>query len=83
MRVIAAFNDVAGDEDLDLGDAFWLADTPSNRKFAEAAWASKRYDRNSTVFRAPSHVAQPADIVELLDDIDLHHRTGERSSFQV
>ena len=73
MRIILAFNDLAGDEASDLGDAFWLADSVSNRRLAEVARRSNRSDPNSAVFMPPSGDVQPRDVLALLDDIDLHH----------
>lgn len=73
MRLILAFDDLHGDDISDLGDAFWLADTASNRRLAETAWASKRYDSNSAVFIAPSNGVEPADVLNRLDEVDLHH----------
>jgi hypothetical protein len=73
MRVILAFDDINGNEASDLGDAFWLADSASNRRLAETAWRSNRYDANSAVFDPPSNTVQPADVLGRLDDVNLHH----------
>lgn len=73
MRVTVAFNDLTAEEASDFGDAFWLADSASNRKLAEAAWASGNHGANSAVFQSPTDPAQPADVIERLNEIDLHH----------
>lgn len=73
MRVVAAFDDLTSEEASDLGDAFWLADTPSNRKLAEAAWVAKRHDPNSAIFNRPSGPVGATKVLKLLNDIDLHH----------
>ena len=73
MRVVLAFNDLRGDEASDLGDAFWLADSATNRQLAETAWRSNRYDANSAVFDYPSNAVLLADVLDRLGEVDDHH----------
>lgn len=56
-----------------MGDAFWLVGSASNRRLAEIAWKSNRYDPNSAVFDPPSGDVQLGDVVDRLDDVGLHH----------
>lgn len=73
VRVVVAFHDLQASEAMDLGDAFWLADTPINRAHAEKIWAADRTDANSAVFDWGSDTVEDDDILERLDDISLHH----------
>ena len=73
MRIVVAFHDLQACEASDLGDAFWLADTPINRACAEEAWATDRVHRNSAIFHWTSGAVEVDDILERLDDVDLHH----------
>ncbi len=75
MRVFASFDDLTDDAASDLGDAFWLVDSPSNRKLAEDAYAAKHYAPNSAIFNQPIDGIDISDVVELVEDIDLHHPT--------
>lgn len=73
MRVVVAFYDLRASEASDLGDAFWLADTPINRAIAEEAWVTKSTHSNSATFQASSDAVEDDDVLERLGDIDLHH----------
>lgn len=72
MRVVVAFHDLQALEALDLGDAFWLADTPINRTFAEKAWATNSVHPNSAVFDWDSGSVEDDDILERIGDINMH-----------
>jgi hypothetical protein len=56
----------------ELGDAFWLVDSPANRVLAERAWKASATDPNSAIFKRPPP-ASAQDVVEKVEEIDLHH----------
>lgn len=72
MRVVVAFHDLQASEASDLGDAFWLADSSTNRGRAEEAWSAEITHPNSAIFDWDSGVVEDDDILERLDDINLH-----------
>lgn len=73
MRIVVAFHDLQATEALDLGEAFWLADTPVNRAHAEEAWAANSTHPNSAVFDWSCDIVDDEDILECFDDVCLHH----------
>jgi hypothetical protein len=74
MRVIVSFDPDYGDrERADLGDAFWLIESPANRRLAQAAWASGPSDPNSAVFRASYGPGEPDSAIAIFENVDLHH----------
>lgn len=73
MKVMLVFDEAYGDHVThDLGDAFWLIDSPANRPIAAQAWETGSTDPNSAVFKGHSS-ATAQDVVEKVQDIDLHH----------
>jgi len=73
MRVVVAFHDLQASEASDLGEAFWLSDTPINRAHAEKLWAAESTHPNSAVFDWGSDAVEDDDVLERLDDVVLHH----------
>jgi hypothetical protein len=62
----------------DLGDAFWLVESPANRAIAEIKWRAKATDRNSAVFKSGG---DPADVESLFETVDLHHPNWSQIDF--
>ena len=56
----------------DLGDAFWLIESPANRRIARQAWDTGSTHPNSSVFKGPSSPSAQ-DLFDEVEDIDLHH----------
>ena len=74
MRVIVAFDrDFGAREQPDLGDAFWLIESPDNRALAQRCWAAGTTDPNSAVFQSHEVSPQDDDALERFEDVDLHH----------
>lgn len=74
MKIILAYDARYGaDPEADLGDAFWLVDSPDNRARASEAWGSGASDPNSAVFAPPERPAAVTDVVARLEAIELHH----------
>jgi len=71
MRIVVSFASL--EEATDLGDAFWLADTPANRMIAEQAWSSAATDPNSALFNRDSGSDATGAALDIFDDIELHH----------
>ncbi|MFZ3005954.1 MAG: hypothetical protein WA047_07235, partial [Phenylobacterium sp.] len=72
MKVMLVFDEAYGNRSQELGDAFWLVDSPANRTLAEQAWKTSSIAPNSAVFRCHSP-ASTHDVIEKVQDIDLHH----------
>lgn len=67
------FDEAYGDRaERELGDAFWLVNSPANRSIAEQAWKAASTDPNSAVFEGHSPVTAE-DVLCKVRDIDLHH----------
>ena len=67
------FDEAYGDRaHRELGDAFWLINSPANRSIAEEAWKAASTDPNSAVFKGQSPVTAE-DVLCKVRDIDLHH----------
>ena len=74
MKIILVFDYAYGaNPQADLGDAFWLVASPANRALASAARQSGSTDSNSAVFDPPLGLPAAEDIVERVQDIELHH----------
>jgi hypothetical protein len=74
MRVTVVFDrDFGAQEQPDLGDAFWLIESPRNRALATRLWAAGATDPNSAVFRAPDAALLDDDALARFEDVDLHH----------
>jgi len=72
MRVMLVFEETYGSRDKpQLGDAFWMVDTPANRALAEKAWKDASTDPNSAVFQSHSP-ARAQDVIGKVQDIDVH-----------
>jgi len=72
MKVVVVFDvDYGGRGDADLGDAFWLIESPPNRTLATRVWAAGATDPNSAVFKANSPTEDQA--LERFEDVELHH----------
>ena len=73
MKVMLVFDRAYGQrEERELGDAFWLIESPSNYALAERAWKTSSTDANSAVFKATWPVSTEA-VCGKVGDIDLHH----------
>lgn len=57
----------------DLGDAFWLIESPHNRALAERVWATGSTDSNSAVFQAQAVASLDEEALSRFEDVDLHH----------
>jgi len=57
----------------DLGDAFWLIASASNRALAARARAANGTDPNSAVFESKEARSNAEDVMGLAENIDLHH----------
>ena len=74
MKVMLVFDTAYGaDPRAELGDAFWLVESPDNRALALKAWQSGSTDSNSAVFDLPPGPPMAADVVGRVQDIELHH----------
>lgn len=74
MKVVLVFDTAYGaDPQADLGEAFWLVESPSNRALALTAWQSGSTDLNSAVFDPPPGPPAWEDVVGRVEDIELHH----------
>lgn len=71
MRIVVSFASLS--EATDLGDAFWLADTPVNRVLAERAWSSATHDPNSALFKEVSGRDVTSAVLYVIDNVELHH----------
>lgn len=73
MKVTLVFDGGYGSRnEPDLGEAFWLVDSPANRAIAEQAWKASATNPNSAVFKGQQS-ANAQDVVEKVEEIDLHH----------
>jgi hypothetical protein len=81
MRIVVAFHDLQASEASDLGEAFWLADTPINRARAEEVWATDSTHPNSAVFDWGCGAVEDDDILERLEDVCLHHPSWSEVRF--
>lgn len=73
MKVMLVFDEAYGDRaERELGDAFWLINSPANRSIAEEAWKAASTDPNSAVFKGQSPVTAE-DVLCKVREIDLHH----------
>jgi len=71
MKVTVVFDpDFGGRPANDLGEAFWLMQSPSNRKLAEKLWRQGGYDSNSAVFDGD---ASEDSVIQTLLNVTLHH----------
>ncbi|PTS81812.1 MULTISPECIES: hypothetical protein [unclassified Caulobacter] len=74
MHVVIAFTpDYGATDDLELGDAFWLVDSPANRAAAEVQRRERGTDPNSAIFRSTGAPVTPDDVLAMLGNVDLHH----------
>lgn len=73
MRVMVVFDpDYGRRKNPDLGDAFWLVESPCNRALATKVWAAGTTDANSAVVRGGAQVSDD-DVLGIIEDVDLHH----------
>lgn len=74
MKIVLVFDVAYGaDPQADIGDAFWLVESPSNRALAMKAWQSGATDSNSAVFDPPAATPTVRDVLERVRDVELHH----------
>jgi hypothetical protein len=74
MKVTIVFDpDYGMRADVDVGDAFWLVESSQNRALATRLQAAGAADPNSAVFRAQGGPPQDDDVLDRLDDVDVHH----------
>lgn len=78
MHVVVAFSPEYGSADsAELGDAFWLVESPANRAIAEQKWQAKSTDPNSAIFKSGG----APDIEGMFETVDLHHPSWSRVDF--
>jgi hypothetical protein len=74
MKVMLVFDPKYGArEEPDLGDAFWLVESPDNRALASKAWTAKTSDPNSAIFRPGRALSLQDQAFAKFEEIDLHH----------
>lgn len=74
MKVMLVFDPKYGArEESDLGDAFWLIESPDNRALATKAWTTNASDPNSAVFKPEEGLSLSDQALAKFADIDLHH----------
>jgi len=79
MHVVVAFSpDYGSTSAPELGDAFWLVESPANRAVAQQRWQAKSTDPNSAIFQAG---AGSADIEGMFETVDVHHPNWSRIDF--
>ena len=82
MHVVVAFSpDYGSAEAPELGDAFWLAESPVNRAIADLKIRSQATDPNSAIFKWSGGEVKPAAIEGMYDTVALHHPTWSQISF--
>jgi hypothetical protein len=57
----------------DLGGAFWMVESPSNRMIAQGLWSAGGFDPNSAVFKSNLDTGCEAVVLSVFENIDLHH----------
>ena len=79
MHVVVAFAPNYGSaDDPELGDAFWLVESPANRAVAELRWRAHATDPNSAIFNSGG---EPPDIEGMFETVNLHHPDWSRIDF--
>jgi hypothetical protein len=74
MKVVVVFDLAFGErDDADLGDAFWLIDSPCNRALATRMWEARVTNSNSAVFEPMPHLTPDDAVLGRFEDADLHH----------
>ena len=74
MKAVLVFDTSHGaGPQANLGEAFWLVESPSNRALALSAWQSGPTGANSAVFDPPLDALAWEDVVGRMQDIELHH----------
>jgi hypothetical protein len=82
MKVVVVFDPSYGERnDADLGDAFWLIESPSNRALALRAWKAGTTGSNSAVFEPMPHLTPDAEALDRFGDADLHHANWSEMAF--
>lgn len=82
MKVVVVFDPSYGDhDDADLGDAFWLVQSPCNRALASRAWEAGTTNSNSAVFDPMPHATPDDEVLERIGDVDLHHPDWTEMAF--
>lgn len=82
MRGLVVFDpDYGKREDADLGDAFWLVESPDNRALATQAWQAGATDSNSAVFKPAPHLKLDDEALDRFRDADLHHPDWNEMTF--
>ncbi len=72
MRVTVVLNPDFDDDPTTLGDAYWLIESPANRRLAEHLRTQGGFDPNSAVFKGKGEYAAD-DFARLFDVVALHH----------
>src|SRR4051812_7497561 len=67
--------------DADLGDAFWLVDSESNRHLAQKAFSAGATSPNSAVFRRGADTPLDEEVFTRFEDADLHHPNWTEIAF--
>lgn len=82
MHMVVAFTpDYGSAASPELGDAFWLVESPANRAIAELRWKAKATDPNSAIFKPGDLQTEPADIEGMFETVELHHPTWSQIDF--
>ncbi|KQS55149.1 hypothetical protein ASG17_03375 [Brevundimonas sp. Leaf363] len=78
MHVVVAFSPNYGTADApELGNAFWLVESPANRAIAEQKWKAKSTDPNSAILKS----GDAPDVEGMFATVDLHHPNWSRVDF--
>lgn len=78
MHVVVAFSPNYGStNDPELGDAFWLVESPANRAVAQQRWQAQSTDPNSALFQG----ASTADVEGMMETVEVHHPNWSRIDF--
>ncbi|WP_027244429.1 hypothetical protein [Leisingera daeponensis] len=72
MRITVAFEELGKDELPPLGEAFWLADIPAHRAYAESLWKHEADVPNSALFAVPRSGAPLAGLLEQFEQVEVH-----------
>lgn len=74
MRVTIVLDPSFGEHgDIPGEGAFWLVESPANRRLAERLWAAGGYDPDSAVFKAAADSDQAKILIGLWPTILTHH----------
>ena len=72
MRITIATKELGGNELPPHGEAFWLADLPANRAFAESLWKRNEAVPNSALFAVAPDGVHSDRLLEQFEQVELH-----------